>query len=153
MDRSRFDPLLLARGTSLDRQPAVLTPHPGEFSRLMPDAAALPRHEAARLLARTTGTVVVLKGASTVTASPDGRIRINSTGNTGLARGGSGDVLTGLLLGLLAQGLDAFDAGSCAAYLHGLAADLAVAEKSTRTILPSDVIACLPAAFRAAGWD
>jgi NAD(P)H-hydrate repair Nnr-like enzyme with NAD(P)H-hydrate dehydratase domain len=78
---------------------------------------------------------------------------INSTGNSGLARGGSGDVLTGLLLGILAQGLDAFSASICAVYLHGSAADLAAAETSVRTLLPTDVISFLPASFQNVGWS
>lgn len=152
-DPDRFRSLLRARLTDPDKQPAVLTPHPGEFARLMPEAQALPRHEAGRRLAERTGSVVVLKGAATVVAAPDGRICINSTGNSGLARGGSGDVLTGLLTGILAQGLPAFDAALCAVYLHGLAADLAASEDTKRTILASDVIARFPAAFRASGWQ
>lgn len=152
-DPDRFHPLLRARLTDPDRQPAVLTPHPGEFARLMPEAQTLPRHEAGRRLAERIGSVIVLKGAATVVAAPDGRICINPTGNSGLARGGSGDVLTGLLTGILAQGLPAFEASFCAAYLHGLAADLAAAEDTKRMILASDVIARFPAAFRASGWQ
>jgi len=152
-DPDRFYPLLRARLTDPDRQPAILTPHPGEFARLMPEAQALPRHEASRRLAERTGSVVVLKGAATVVAAPDGRVCINPTGNSGLARGGSGDVLTGLLTGILAQGLPSFDAAFCAVYLHGLAADLAADEDTRRSILASDVLIRFPAAFRASGWQ
>lgn len=150
-DWDRFLPLLLSR-PSRGCQPAILTPHPGEFRRLMPDAASLPRLEAARLLAEKTQAVILLKGASTVIASLEGKAHINPTGNDGLARGGSGDVLTGLILGLLAQGLSAFEAACCGAYLHGLAADLAASRTLSRTLLPSDVIRLLPDAFREAGW-
>lgn len=103
-------------------------------------------------LARDTDSVVVLKGASSVIASPDGKMGINPTGNDGLARGGSGDVLTGLLLGLATQGLSVFDAAVSGVYLHGLAADLAASRTISRTILPTDVIRLLPDAFREAGW-
>ena len=150
-DWDRFLPLLLSR-SSKGFQPAILTPHPGEFQRLMPDSALFPRLEAARLLAEKTDSVILLKGASTVIASPGGRAHINPTGNDGLARGGSGDVLTGLLLGLATQGLSAFDAAFCGAYLHGLAADLAAFRTLSRTMLPTDVIRLLPDAFREAGW-
>ncbi len=149
--RNLFVPLLKRR-LSRGLRPALLTPHPGEYRRLMPESPMLPRHEAAMRLARDTDSVVVLKGASSVIASPDGKMGINPTGNDGLARGGSGDVLTGLLLGLATQGLSVFDAAVSGVYLHGLAADLAASRTISRTILPTDVIRLLPDAFREAGW-
>lgn len=90
-------------------------------------------------------------------AHPDGTIWINPTGNPGLAKGGSGDVLCGLIAGLLAQGLGSFEAAAAGAYLHGLAADLAADLASggtgTRALLPSDVLKAFGRAFAAAGWD
>lgn len=153
-DHTRFVPLLRARASvSAGLAPAVLTPHPGEFRRLAPELTDLPRHEAAARLADQLNSVIVLKGAATVIAAPQARIMINNTGNTGLASGGSGDVLTGLLLGFLAQGMAEFPAAVSAVYLHGSAADLAVRDSSARVLIPSDLVHFLPAVFRLAGWD
>ncbi|MBQ2733634.1 MAG: NAD(P)H-hydrate dehydratase [Clostridia bacterium] len=105
----------------------ILTPHPGEFSRLTgygTEEIAVSRYSLAKTFAAEKNTVLLLKGADTVTAAPDGRVCLNSTGNPGLAKGGSGDVLAGMCAGILAQGKTAFDAASCAAYLHGAAGDL-----------------------------
>ena len=108
---------------------AVLMPHVGEMARLIgtsPAETEKRRIEAPRALAKQLGAVVLLKGAPTAIAAPDGRVfLINSTGNNGMATGGSGDVLTGALTGLLAQGLAPIDAAVAAAYLHGLAGDIA----------------------------
>lgn len=149
-------PLLKQRRASGFDWP-VLTPHPGEFSRLAPDIDRSDRQIAAVTLAARLEAVVLLKGASTVIAHPDGTVWINPTGNPGLAKGGSGDVLCGLIAGLLAQGLGAFHAAAAGAYLHGLAADLAADLASggtgTRALLPSDVLKALGRAFAAAGWD
>ena len=104
----------------------VVTPHPGEMARLTGlSAAALANDRAGIALryAKAWNAVVVLKGARTVVASPDGRVCVNPTGNPGLARGGSGDVLAGMLAALLACGLPAYQAAACAVYLHGAAAD------------------------------
>ncbi|MGI6297729.1 MAG: NAD(P)H-hydrate dehydratase [Saccharofermentanales bacterium] len=153
-DQARFVPLLQARASaSTGSRPAVLTPHPGEFRRLAPELTGLPRHEAAARLADKLNCVIVLKGAATVIAAPQGRIMINNTGNTGLASGGSGDVLTGLLLGFLAQGMEEFPAAVSAVYLHGSAADLAVRDSSARVLIPSDLVRSLPAVFRLVGWE
>ena len=106
----------------------VVTPHPGEMARLTGlSAAALAADRAGIALryAKAWNAVVVLKGARTVVASPDGRVCVNPTGNPGLARGGSGDVLAGMLAALLACGLPAYQAAACAVYLHGAAADRA----------------------------
>ena len=124
--------------------PAVLTPHPGEFLRLAPDSGELLRRdrlEAARQLADSTGSIVVLKGMATVVAMPDGESYINTTGNAGLAKGGSGDVLTGMIGGLAAQGGSVEEAVKGAVYLHGLAADVAADKYLSETVVtPEDLI-------------
>ncbi len=105
----------------------ILTPHPKEFSRLTgygTEEIGASRYSVAKTFAAEKNAVLLLKGADTVTASPDGRVCLNATGNPGLAKGGSGDVLAGMCAGILAQGKNAFDAAACAAYLHGAAGDL-----------------------------
>ena len=97
----------------------VITPHTGEFARLFPDIAIDDRQNAAPLAAQRSGSVILLKGAETIIAAPDGRIAINRHASPWLATAGSGDVLTGLICGLLAQGTPAFDAACIGAWLHG----------------------------------
>ena len=97
----------------------VMTPHTGEFARLFPDIALDDRQNAASLAAQRSGSVILLKGAETIIAAPDGRIAINRHASPWLATAGSGDVLTGLICGLLAQGTPAFDAACIGAWLHG----------------------------------
>lgn len=131
--------------------PTVLTPHPGELSRLIAKGIAeieADRVGIARETARQLNSVLVLKGVPTVTATPDGEVFINSTGNSGLASGGSGDVLTGCLGGLLAQGLNSTTASVCAVYLHGRAADLLKPELGERGMIAGDVLRALPKALR-----
>ncbi len=128
---------------------AVLTPHPGEMSRLVGRSAEeidQERIEVARSFAREHQVVLLLKGRPTAIGLPDGEVYLNPTGNTGLAKGGSGDVLAGILAGLLAGGVSPRDAALLGAYLHGLAADLLAHEGAERTILPSDVVEALPRA-------
>ena len=128
----------------------ILTPHPGEMSRLTGRSAsvlAADRESAACRFAREWNAVVVLKGVHTVVASPDGRVCVNPTGNPGLARGGSGDVLAGMLAALLACGLPAYEAAACAVYLHGAAADRAAAKRGEYGMLPHDILPELGALF------
>lgn len=130
--------------------PRVLTPHPGEFARLVrqPRLAPADRQAAARELAARYHAVVVLKGHQTIIT--DGvRMAINRTGNPGLATGGTGDVLTGLIVALICQSLAPMDAARLGAHLHGLAGDLAAADLGQVSLIASDLIAYLPRAFLA----
>ncbi len=129
----------------------VLTPHPGEMARLLGcDTATVQtdRFQVARDAARQTGATVVLKGHGTIVAQPDGRASVNPTGNPGMASGGMGDVLAGLLLGLLAQGMTPADAARAAVFLHGRAADIAAWQSSQMSLTAGDVIEALALAFR-----
>ena len=126
--------------------PLVLTPHAREFERLGGDLSA-PREEAALRFAREHGCALVLKGRGTVCAFPDGECYVNPTGNPGMARGGSGDVLTGLMGALLCQ-LPFRKAVCAAVYLHGLAGDMCAAELGEYGMTPTDMIERLPQAMR-----
>lgn len=130
--------------------PLILTPHPGEMARLtgltVPQVQA-DRVAAASRLAQDTGAVVVLKGHRTLIAAPDGRLTENPTGNPGMATGGSGDVLAGIIGSLVAQGLSPYDAAVCGVYLHGAAGDRAAATHSQRGMLPTDLIEELGSLF------
>lgn len=131
-------------------QPLVLTPHPAEMARLTGLSVAeveSARESIAAGYARANGCVVVLKGHRTLVAGPDGQMLQNRTGNPGLARGGSGDILTGLLAAMLAQGLPALQAAACAVYLHGAAADLCAARLGQTGMLPHDLFADLGRLF------
>lgn len=127
---------------------SILTPHPREFERL----AGASKNDFDRLsrvmdFSKKINAVVVLKGAYTTIACPDGNVYFNPTGNSGMAKGGSGDALTGILTALLAQGYEASKAAILGVYLHGLAGDLAVREKGHYSLLASDLIDFLPGAF------
>lgn len=127
--------------------PTVLTPHAGEFARVGGDNS-LPRKEAAKAFAVEHGVVLVLKGHGTVVAAPDGRAMVNTTGNNGLAKGGSGDILSGMVLSLLGQGMPPFEAACAAVFVHGLAGDMAARDKGARGMTPADVLQMLPYAYK-----
>ena len=132
--------------------PRCLTPHPAEMARLLGTSVADVQRDrvgAARGLASEFGVHVALKGAATVVAAADGRVFLNPTGNPGMASGGTGDVLTGIVGALLARGMDAPDALVAAVYLHGSAGDLAAARLGEESLVASDVIDSLPDAFAA----
>jgi len=133
------------------KAPLILSPHPGEAARLLGTDTATVQSDrvfAIRQLTTLTGATVVLKGARTLVANPAGRLSVNQTGNPGLGTGGTGDVLTGLIGGLLAQGQEPEDAAVTGVFLHGLAGDLAATELGGRAMIAGDVIAHLGAAFR-----
>ena len=129
---------------------SVLTPHPGEFARLAgrPLAHDRERIAAARDLAACLQAVVVLKGKNSIISAPGGDTLINPTGNAGMAKGGSGDVLAGIIAALLAQGYPPFTAAAIGTYLHGLAADLALAASYLTSLTARDLIAAIPAALQ-----
>lgn len=143
-------PALLAKLAK--RRTVVLTPHPGEMARLagitVPEVQS-NRLEVARGFAKRFGVTLVLKGARTLIAHPDGRVAVNTTGNPGMAKGGSGDLLTGLVAGFLAQYPNqTATAVEAAVYLHGLAADLAVRDGDEHTLLATDSLQKFSRAFR-----
>jgi NAD(P)H-hydrate epimerase len=112
------------------------------------------RLETARLFAQRNGVTVVLKGARTLIAHPDGSVAVNTSGNPGMAKGGSGDLLTGLIAGLLAQYPgDVAKAVEAAVYLHGLAADLAVRQADEHTLVATDSLAHLARAFSSLNFE
>lgn len=149
------DPDLLA---ALPRD-AILTPHPGEFARLLGISTAqvqADRQALASEFARRHAAIIVLKGRGTVVAD-SARAWVNPTGNPGMATGGSGDVLAGIIASLRGQGWDAYEAARLGVYLHGLAGDLAARDLGEAALIASDLIRYLPAAMRAhaeeaGGW-
>lgn len=129
----------------------ILTPHPGEAARLLGVSIAevqADRPEAVARLAAWCGGVAVLKGHKTLVGTAQGAVAMNTTGSHGLAKGGSGDVLAGLLGGLLAQGMQPYDAARLGVYTHGLAGELAQAAHSARAVLAREVLAHLGAAWK-----
>jgi ADP-dependent NAD(P)H-hydrate dehydratase / NAD(P)H-hydrate epimerase len=128
---------------------SILTPHPKEFERLVGAwKNDFERLEKQKQLAATLKSVIILKGAYTSIAAPDGVVYFNSTGNPGMATGGTGDVLTGILTGLLAQQYSARDAAILGVYVHGLSADLIAQEKGIHGLIASDLVDFLPMAFK-----
>jgi hydroxyethylthiazole kinase-like uncharacterized protein yjeF len=128
---------------------SILTPHPGEFKRLFGDSAnGFERLQLLKDKNREYNCIIVLKGAHTAVASPKGAIYFNSTGNPGMATGGSGDVLTGIITGLLAQGYSSLHAAVYGVYLHGLAGDIAAEKESMEALVAGDLVRYLGAAFK-----
>ena len=131
--------------------PIILTPHPGEMGRLVrlsPEEIQQDRERVAKEFAKKYRVIVVLKGHGTVIAGYDGSVSVNETGNPGMASGGCGDVLTGMIAGLLGQKLAPLDAARLGVYLHGLAGDLAAAERGEIGLLASDLADRIPQAIR-----
>ena len=125
------------------KAPIVMTPHPGEMARLVGktnDEVQSQRLEVASSFAMTFGVYLVLKGANTVCATPDGRVMINLTGNPGMSKAGSGDVLSGLIGSLLAQGMAPEVAAAAAVHIHGMAGDKAAESFSQHSMTPNDII-------------
>ena len=132
------------------KPPCILTPHPGELGRLLSMSTAevqADRLAAVRLLAARSGAIVVLKGYRSLVCEPNGKVAINPTGNPGMATGGSGDVLTGLLAALIGQGLELFSAARLGTFLHGEAGDIAAERVGETSLIASDIIEALPDAF------
>jgi len=153
------------------RAPVILTPHPGEMARLLsqksetnPSAPPFTKEgqggitvrvndiekdriNTAMSFAKETGTYLVLKGVPTIIAGSDGKAFINSTGNPGMATGGTGDVLTGMIAGFLSQGMKPVQASILGVYTHGLAGDIAASEKGEHPLIATDIIDKIPAAF------
>jgi len=138
----------ILKGLSAD---AVVTPHPGEMARLtgldIQDVQA-DRTGVSKRFAKEYGVTVVLKGSRTVVAQPDGHVFVNPAGNAGMATAGTGDVLTGIITGLLAQGAAVGDAAAAGVFLHGLAGDIAAEKLGMHSMLASDLLIHLPQAFR-----
>lgn len=134
------------------RAPLVLTPHPGEMAALTGkprDEIQIGRKDVALTFAREYNTVLVLKGHNTIVAAPDGRAYENQTGNPGMATGGSGDVLTGIITAFMAQGVEPFAAAALGVYFHGLAGDIAMKEKGVLSLIATDLLKKLPEALKA----
>ena len=140
---------LNSKGRSL-----VITPHPGEMARLVGSSVAAVQRDrlnVARTFARQREVIVVLKGHRTVIAEPDGEVWVNTTGNPGMATGGTGDILTGMVAGFIAQNRDRIMASVIAAvHLHGLAGDVACETTGEHSLVATDLLASLPEAFRRA---
>ncbi|MFH1848053.1 MAG: NAD(P)H-hydrate dehydratase [Candidatus Omnitrophota bacterium] len=131
--------------------PKIITPHPGEMARLIGrDTKYVQenRKKVAKNFASRYNIITVLKGHRTIIADPKGNTYINRTGNPGMASGGVGDVLTGMIASLLGQGLKAFEAARTGVYLHGLAGDIAAKKKGQASLIASDLLDMLPRAIR-----
>jgi NAD(P)H-hydrate epimerase len=131
---------------------AVLTPHPGEMGRLIGGTVAEVERDrigVAQHFAQEYDVTLVLKGAPTVIAGGSGEVWLNSTGNPGMATAGMGDVLTGIIVGLMAQGVSSYDAAMFGVYLHGLAGDMAAESIGMHGLMAGDVLAAVPKAIEA----
>jgi len=131
----------------------VLTPHPGEFSRIMPEWDKSDRVRIPGWFASEYGVILVLKGHQTAIFTPAGLWYINTVGNDGLAKGGSGDVLAGLIGGFMAQGIDPETAAVAGVYFHGLSGDITAGRLGRRYMQPTDLLGGLSEAFRECGWQ
>ena len=143
--------ILAARPGLMDLLPenTILTPHPKEFDRLFGVSEnAFERHQKQVEVSEKRKLIIVLKGAFTMISIPGGITHINTTGNPGMATGGSGDVLTGMILALLAQGYNQEESACLGVYLHGLAADLAMGDQSQESLIPGDIIDRIGKAFK-----
>lgn len=151
-DKENILPMLRHRET-----PAILTPHMGEFARISAGVEGIgpadSSDQAALKLAAKLRSIVVLKNSKTFIALPDGKLYVNDVENSGLAKGGSGDVLAGLTAGLLAQGVSPEEAACAAVRIHSNAGMLAAQDYGTRAMLPSDLEDFFPEAFEKAGWS
>ncbi len=149
LDADALNCLAQARELQAQLPPgSVLTPHPKEFDLLFGDhASSFHRIKTAQEKAKELGLVIVLKGHHSLIATPTGMGWFNSTGNAGMAKGGSGDVLTGIITALLAQGYGPADAAILGVYLHGSAGNAAARRFSQEAMLPSDLVDCLPEVF------
>ncbi len=128
---------------------SILTPHPGEFKRLAGETEnSYQRLQAQIEFSKRYSCIVVLKGAYTSVSLPGGKVYFNSTGNPGMATAGSGDVLTGIILGLLAQGMSPEEAALTGVYLHGLAGDLAASKHSEQAMIAGDIVKAMGNAFK-----
>ncbi len=142
--------IIAAQKSLLEKIPkgSILTPHPKEFERLFGKTDNdFHRNEVQKKFAKDLGLYIILKGAHTCIATPDGNCFFNSTGNPGMATGGSGDVLTGIITGLMAQQYTAEEAAIIGVYLHGFAGDLAVEAQSEEAMVAGDIVSCLGKAF------
>jgi NAD(P)H-hydrate epimerase len=134
-----------------DHRPRVITPHPGELARILRTTAKdinAHRIDIAREAARATGCIVVLKGFQSLIAGADGHVNVNPTGNPGMASGGMGDVLGGMIAAFLARGIDPFDAAIAAVYLHGFAGDLLQDEMGDTGLAALDLAERIPLAIK-----
>lgn len=151
-DKENILPMLRHRET-----PAILTPHMGEFARISAGVEGIgpadSSDQAALKLAAKLRSIIVLKNSKTFIARPDGKLYVNDVENSGLAKGGSGDVLAGLTAGLLAQGVSPEEAACAAVRIHSNAGMLAAQDYGTRAMLPSDLEDFFPEAFEKAGWS
>ena len=128
---------------------SIISPHPKEFERLFGECnSSYERMLKAQKASKIYGIIIILKGANTLIAIPTGKLYFNSTGNSGMATAGSGDVLTGILVGLLAQGYSPEEAALTGVFLHGRAGDLALGHESKESLLAGDIISCLGDSFK-----
>ncbi|HZX11813.1 MAG TPA: NAD(P)H-hydrate dehydratase, partial [Acidobacteriota bacterium] len=130
--------------------PVVITPHPGEFARMTHTSTkevVEKKLDLAPEFSKKYGVYLVLKGYRTIVATPDGKIFINPTGNPGMATGGSGDVLSGMIASLIMQGGDFLESVLASVYVHGLSGDIAVKERGEKSLLAGDIINFLPKAI------